>query len=292
MIREGDTLKVLAESGVAESSGIKELPLEDPAIRRILDTKENILCREGDTGSLSDTPSAGHPAGTLLMSPLLVGGEVNGIIRLTSGNGSSFGAADSELVKTLAEDIAFILERSTIYSNLKDLSILDGLTGQFNRRKFNEDLVTETERSMRYKSPLSLLFLDIDWFKKYNDHHGHLMGDKLLQQFVASLKKNVRRVDRIYRYGGEEFAVLLPETEKEGARITAEKLQALIESEPYEGEEESQPNGKLTVSIGVSNCPNDAIDSKELINSADIALYGAKETGRNRVCVFKKHRAI
>jgi diguanylate cyclase (GGDEF)-like protein len=128
--------------------------------------------------------------------------------------------------------------------------------------------------------------IDIDYFKNYNDFHGHQKGDELLRKIAELLRKNLRAIDKVYRYGGEEFIVLLPEVDKEGALACAERLRRKVEQEPFEGEEESQPSGKITISIGVASYPLDGDSIEKLIEAADSALYRAKALGRNRVCLY------
>ena len=160
----------------------------------------------------------------------------------------------------------------------------DALTGCFNRRKLDEDIEAEIVRARRYERPLSLLMIDVDWFKNYNDFHGHIKGDELLKKMVGLFERNMRASDSLYRYGGEEFTVLLPETPKAEALFAASKLKKVIEKEQFEGEKESQPDGRVTVSIGVASYPWDGNDGLELLRSADSELCRAKQIGRNKVC--------
>ena len=193
--------------------------------------------------------------------------------------GKTFNAMAERLAKVQAE--------------LEDLSIHDGLTGLYNFREFHRQLAEEVERSWRYGHSFSLLMLDIDHFKSVNDTFGHLAGDEALRTLAARIRQEVRPADRIARYGGEELAIILPETRASGALTMAERLRDTIASHPI-------PLGpgqtvSLTVSIGVAAYPEDAdsgerlADSAEqLLRAADQALYAAKEAGRNRVCRFGK----
>lgn len=165
--------------------------------------------------------------------------------------------------------------------DLRNLAILDGLTGVYNRREFNLQLRAELERSERYQHPCSLIMMDIDYFKKLNDTHGHQGGDEVLRVVAALLKQEVRPTDRVARYGGEEFAVILPETTGDKALGVAERLRETIAISPISISEEMIIN--VTVSIGVATFPTDATSEEKLLSLADQALYSAKKSGRNRV---------
>ena len=166
-------------------------------------------------------------------------------------------------------------------------AITDGLTGLYNHRFFVEQLSKEMELSRRYQSPLGLLMIDIDNFKNYNDTNGHLAGDDLLKRIAEIFKGTVRRTDYVTRYGGEEFAIILPETNLESSQPVAEKIRRAIEKEVFDNQE-AQPGGNLTISLGVSERDNEFNQPDEFIKSADMALYKAKETGRNKVCLAGK----
>ncbi len=146
-------------------------------------------------------------------------------------------------------------------------------------------------RDERHKHPVSLIIMDIDNFKKYNDTHGHPQGDEVLRRLCKILKKTVRRTDIVARYGGEEFVIILPETDRDNALIVAEKLRQEIEKTPFPNEE-TQPNGKITVSVGVATYPVDANSKTNLIDVTDNALYEAKDGGRNRVVQAKPQKLL
>lgn len=160
------------------------------------------------------------------------------------------------------------------------LSTTDGLTQLYNRRYFMEQVAREEARARRYGRPLSLVILDVDHFKEINDRHGHVGGDHVLRQLATLLRANLRQEDLLGRYGGEEFAILLPETDAEGGRSMAEKIRNLVESARFQFEEESIA---VTVSAGISSTAPDTQDHEDLLRSADEKLYEAKRAGRNRV---------
>ncbi|MBM4445920.1 MAG: sensor domain-containing diguanylate cyclase [Chloroflexi bacterium] len=286
MLIEGDEVKIMAEKGFAQTFGEMTFSVDMPAIRHILNTKEDIF-----TGDVTNSPAAscvphGCAMNSLICAPIMVDDEVKGIIHLDSSEKNAFDRADLEFAQLLAKEISIAMERSFLYSEVRDSSISDGLTGCFNRRKFDVDIAVEIATAKRYKKPLSFFMVDVDWFKKYNDFHGHPKGDAVLNKLVNVLTCHVRSSDKIYRYGGEEFAILLPDTNKEEASLIAIRVQEAIGQEQFEGEKESQPDGKVTVSIGVATFPVDADNKDGLITAADSALYKAKQSGRNRVCAF------
>ncbi len=161
----------------------------------------------------------------------------------------------------------------------RQLAITDPLTGLRNRRYLLEQMEMESERSRRYRIPYSLILLDIDHFKKYNDTYGHPAGDVALRELANRLQKCVRAMDTVARYGGEEFAVLLPATDLANATITAERVRDAVVAHSF-------AHGPLTASLGVAYCDGLAPDG--VIAAADVALYQAKSLGRNRACAARK----
>ena len=173
-------------------------------------------------------------------------------------------------------------ELSDANTKLEKLAITDGLTGAFNQKQFYKVLAEELERAGRYGRTLSVIIMDIDNFKNFNDTHGHVEGDAVLKNASALIKSKVRKQDMVSRYGGEEFTVLLPETEKEHAVLLAERLRSAMHDKEFPGEE-LQPGGRLTISLGVATFPDDEKEAKALVEKADQALYRAKDGGRDRV---------
>jgi len=179
---------------------------------------------------------------------------------------------------------------------LEELVVRDGLTNLYNHRYFQERTEEEVSRANRYNLVLSLVFFDLDYFKNYNDTNGHINGDQALIKVAEILRNSmrksdvvarVRKTDIVARYGGEEFVVLLPETSKDGAKVMAERLRKVIESQEFTGEDKL-PGGKLTISAGIASFPDDASTRTELIEKADQACYHAKASGRNTVCLYDK----
>jgi len=161
-------------------------------------------------------------------------------------------------------------------------AITDGLTKLYNHRFFLNQLTQEMDRSRRYQNPLSLLMMDIDNFKNYNDINGHPAGDALLAKVAQLFLSAVRKTDYVTRYGGEEFAIILPETPLLNAELVAEKLRRTIENAQFDNQK-AQPEGNLTISIGVAEQTKELNSCKDFVKIADEALYKSKESGKNRV---------
>jgi diguanylate cyclase (GGDEF)-like protein len=174
------------------------------------------------------------------------------------------------------------VENVLLHKEAQRLSITDGLTGVWNRRYLQLTLTKEIERAQRFDRPLSVLMMDIDHFKLVNDAHGHQVGDEVLVELTRRTMSTIRgQIDALARYGGEEFVVVLPETPREGARIVADKILSVIRHRPFG--EDGEAAVPLTVSIGVAAFPEDGSTADELVRAADLAMYRAKEAGRNRV---------
>jgi diguanylate cyclase (GGDEF)-like protein/PAS domain S-box-containing protein len=216
--------------------------------------------------------------------PLLFQNRLIGMLALDSRRVDYFTDEDEKIAQTFAAHVSIALENSRLYAEIKQLAITDGLTGLFNRRHFFVSAEKEIERAKRYNKPLAALMFDIDHFKQVNDTYGHRAGDQTLQMVARITSGTMRKIDLCGRYGGEEFVIILPETDLECAKIAAERLRQQIEaSRAY------TPNGevKITVSLGVAALePDDTIDN--LLDHADQAMYQSKQHGRNRIEVFSK----
>jgi diguanylate cyclase (GGDEF)-like protein len=183
-----------------------------------------------------------------------------------------FNPSEIRIVVQHAVERYFLMDEANKKSYYYDLSILDGLTGVYNHRYLHEVLDRELMRARRYPQSLSLVMVDVDNFKKYNDTNGHMAGDELLKGLTNLFVRSLRNLDMIFRYGGEEFCILLIETNKEGARLAAERLLNLVRL--------SLPT---TISMGIAEFPTDSKEKDMLIDKADKALYQAKSTGKNKV---------
>lgn len=221
--------------------------------------------------------------GSFLCLPLLYDNDsLLGVLNLYKKRANAFDLDDIEFYNRIAEQLAYTLNKILLYEHTKELSITDSLTGVFNRRYFTQRYEREVQRAKRYNRSLSVVMLDIDHFKRYNDVNGHLKGDEVLKKVAKVLEKVLRKTDIIARYGGEEFVLLLPEISKMQARKVADKLQKVIQREDFENAE-SLPDGQLTISLGLSIYPEDCNDPQLILKNADEALYKAKAMGRNCV---------
>ncbi len=189
---------------------------------------------------------------------------------------------DRIVLQAVSSELVVAVENSQLYKLTRRLAITDELTGLHNYRHLQNRLDEEIERARRYRKDVSLLMIDADDFKRFNDTHGHIAGDRALAEFGDLLRSRVREVDLVARYGGEEFSVVLPETDAAGAFVVAEKIREAVAHHEFEDAEGTR-GPRLTVSVGVATFPAHAQDRESLLRQADGALYSAKHGGKNRV---------
>jgi diguanylate cyclase (GGDEF)-like protein/putative nucleotidyltransferase with HDIG domain len=219
---------------------------------------------------------------SIVYLPLVVKGEAIGSLIVASRQPNAYTSGQVHLLERLASQIAVPVENGRLYAKAEQRARVDELTGLFNRRHFDERLGEEIDRHSRYGGMLSLIFLDLDFFKAYNDKHGHIAGDKVLTQIGQLIEKSIRNIDIAFRYGGDEFAVLLPQSEVDDAFVVAERVRGKIATEMR------KKKLRITTSLGLASWPSDGVTPDELINAADKALYYTKQTGGNRTCVASK----
>jgi diguanylate cyclase (GGDEF)-like protein len=219
---------------------------------------------------------------SFLAIPLLYKEDVLGVINFSRRGVGSFTYQDVKMLSLVASQVALAIANARLYTRTRELSVKDELTGINNRRYFQQMLQMEWKRAVRFHRPLSLIMLDVDHFKEYNDTFGHIQGDEVLKQIGQMLRKNLREVDTVARFGGEEFVLLLPDTDKRGTIAVAEKVRMLVEGHAFLSEDRKQTR-IVTISAGLSTYPDDVENMDDLIDHADIALYRAKEAGRNRI---------
>jgi diguanylate cyclase (GGDEF)-like protein len=227
--------------------------------------------------------SGNHPAeiASSTFVSLATKGRASGVIVLASPEKDMFSERAEQTFDIISRHANIVIDYARLYERTKKLSITDGLTKVFNHRYFQEQLTREFSRSRRSGKPLSLILLDIDHFKRFNDTYGHQQGDTVLKELARVLQSNIRFCDVLARYGGEEFAIIMPDTEMEVCGMASERLREAVEKHSVPGQDEEL---KVTISMGLSTTPSAEITSAaELISAADRALYRAKENGRNRV---------
>ena len=208
----------------------------------------------------------------------------HGVISLDATRAAAFTPADLRVLVAFANTAAVAIDNARLHAEVQRLAVTDSLTGLANPRAFERALSTEAYRAGRYGHPLSLIIMDIDSFKQYNDTYGHLAGNQRLKAIADVVRDSVRDPDLPVRYGGEEFALLLPHTSKAGAIILAERIRESAQAAAPITEATAEPASGYTLSLGVATFPDDALTAEQLLLAADNAELAAKRAGKNRVC--------
>jgi diguanylate cyclase (GGDEF)-like protein len=213
--------------------------------------------------------------------PLIFHERLIGVLQVTAADPARvWGENEILLLRTVANQVAVAVNHAGLFAQIQQQALTDALTGCYNRRSFEMQLDREMQVARRQHQPLSLMMLDLDRFKQLNDSAGHDAGDDALRRLAACFRQELRGVDSAARFGGDEFALILPQAYSEGAQIVAERLRARIEGIHIPG------FGNLSASIGIATFPAHGSSRSDLVIAADAALYSAKRAGRNRVCVF------
>ena len=242
----------------------------------ILEERKEILLSHQENPQFLRRLSVIKSFDTLIVVPLISEEKIAGALYIENIPRMYF-----ENFLILAGQFAIQLQKVILYKKVEEMAITDSLTEVSTRRYFLERFEGEIRRSMQKKTSLSFLMIDLDYFKEKNDKFGHLVGDVVLKDIAQILKSNLREIDIIGRYGGEEFGAVLSGIARDGALQVAERLRSSIEHSVFKAYDEKVTS---TISIGISVFPEDGIDENSLIESADKALYRAKEKGRNMVC--------
>ncbi len=279
-----------------EDPSVKELKLDlsnYPEIRQVINTKSPLAVEDivnNPIMSMVKDKVRGLSDMSLLIVPIVFNDEVLGTLFLrTRKREQGFSQKEIDFCRIVANSSFHALKNARLFEKvsrekdyLKEIAIKDQLTSLYNHNFFYSRLDEEFERAVRYETPLSLIMMDIDNFKNINDTYGHRIGDIVLKEIAAMIRRGVRKTDIVARYGGEEFAVVLPHTLLKGAVDEAERIRELIESHAYAG----LVNNRITMSFGVASYPQKgAMNSGDLVNHADDALYRAKWSGKNCVKV-------
>lgn len=280
-----DALTAKATIGIRMDLSIAE-DIGDRVAKSILEKGKPVLVLDVARAQLPPAPPDRRYRTTSFISyPIMIGERSVAVINFTDKvGGDKFERRDLELLDSIAPQIAVAVDRMAMRDKAgayAQLSITDTLTGLLNRRYIEERLAEEINRSDRSGAPVTLLMLDVDEFKSYNDRYGHPAGDEALEMIGHILRENLRGADVAARYGGEEFSVLLPETSVEEAEAIAERIRRHVEVTKF-------PKRKVTVSIGIAPLGGNVNTVKELVKAADLALYEAKRDGRNNVKIYNE----
>jgi diguanylate cyclase (GGDEF)-like protein/PAS domain S-box-containing protein len=231
--------------------------------------------------------------------PLRSRGEIVGVMevcfdrneKVLFDDSESVRSGQEDIVLTLSNSVGMMIENLRLYEKIRQQSIVDQLTQTFNRRHFDRKLAEEVRRAQRYTRRLSLLMIDADYFKDINDSWGHPVGDVILTGLANMFKKTSRDLDIVCRWGGDEFAILLPETDGKAGTKRAERLRVLVEELVHANPEDPQTPLTITISIGISDVVGQEMTPGDLVRAADDALYRSKREGRNRVTYVRAHSA-
>lgn len=220
---------------------------------------------------------------SIICIPLSSKHRVLGVIQLINVDMKHFGDNDMLALQALADYAAIAIDNARAVERIQELTITDDCTGLYNARHLYKTLEAEVYRSARFGYEFSVLFLDLDHFKKVNDTHGHLVGSKLLAEIGYSIKSHLRLIDYAFRYGGDEFVVLLPQTGKDAALVVARRIRDVFRSSLFLKEENLNLN--IRASMGVATYPEDAKSAHEIIRQADEMMYMVKNTTRDNISV-------
>ena len=223
----------------------------------------------------------GFETQSIVCLPLISKGRTLGVIELLNLPRGHLTAPDLEFLVALADFAAIAVENARFVKRIKDLSIVDDVTGLFNSRHLLALLETEISRAVRYSAPFSIIFLDLDHFKLVNDNYGHLVGSRLLREVGQVLKYNLRTVDWATRYGGDEFVLILPRTGRKESLLVAKRLRSSLNEEVFLKNEGLHI--QITASFGIATFPDDAKTKEDAIRMADQAMYRVKRSTRDDI---------
>ena len=279
---QGDRLAVagVAHDGEAAPE-LAEVPLGTGVTGRVAKRGKPFKIDSGAQESLADAEHVEFLESGLVV-PLIVGARVVGTIGCWSKDPSHFSDDDQRILEMMASQVATAVVSAELHEDSQQQAHHDPLTGMPNRRQLAEDAEGYLKTLIEQARPFSVAMVDIDNFKRFNDDYGHRIGDVALQKVAQVLQTSLRDVDRVYRYGGEEFTVVFVDAASEDAESMAERLRKAIERMPLTGEN-VEPIGPLTISLGLASFPDQSTNFEDLVRMSDIALYQAKAKGRNQV---------
>jgi len=281
---EGDAMRVIAVHGHAtdEVGRVRDLATHGYN-RRLATSSEPVMLRLPAADDVWPYDIGFETIRTVLGLPLLVHNKVIGAMSIDSRKQNAYDEKDAEAAMAFARVAAVAVDHARLYTSVREMSMIDPLTGIANRRHFDDRMEAEWRRAARHRTPFSVMMIDVDHFKSYNDLNGHAAGDVVLQKVAAALQGALQRAtDFIARYGGEEFVAVLPATNLAVATTHAERLRRRIENLAVQ-HGHSSASTVVTVSIGVATAVAGSADPASLLIAADQQLYAAKRAGRNCV---------
>ncbi len=289
LANEFDDLYILASRGIdGNLARTYRVRIGEGIAGKVYKERKPLIAADME-GNLSIHRKPHYRTGSFASIPLKVGDEAIGVLNLADKiDGEVFSEQDRAFLQHFASYASIALKGAQYCRELEEmrtLSITDSLTGLFNRRYFDHRLFEELQRGIRYDSPFSLAIFDIDDFKLFNDTEGHLAGDEMLKALADIARESLRSIDIVARFGGEEFAIIMPQTEKDEAFVVVERARNNIK-ELIPLTWRKFPRKKITVSTGIAAFPVDGKDARTLIRNADKALYRAKLGGKDRTIVW------
>ena len=282
---EDSILRFGAQAGYPEELIIYEIPINMGITGRTVRTKQVQFIP-----NVKSDPTflvASYEVESEICVPLLKNDNVLGVLNIESTTSRPLTEKDIALLTSFASPVAMAIDNARLHAKITSFALTDGMTGLFNRRAFDQIFETEIARAARYEHLLSLIIIDMDSFKEYNDSYGHPAGDERIKAIAGILLEDVRNPDIAARYGGEEFAIILPHTTKAGAIMLAERLRESAEAQSPEKNTPGAVSSGYTISLGVASFPEDGTTSEEILLAADNAELTAKRLGKNRVYAAK-----
>jgi diguanylate cyclase (GGDEF)-like protein len=281
---ENEQLRIKASRGFANPSALdSRFTVQNSLIQAVDAAKEAIiLANAQEDPRFNPTPETEHIRGWMGL-PLRVRDVSTGFLTVDSRQVGAYTPTDASLAQAFADEVAIAIENARLFKQIQRLAITDPLTGLYNRHYFFEAAPREFEHARRYQTPLSIIILDLDRFKRVNDTYGHIAGDQVLATVAQRCRQGLREVDIIARYGGEEFIILLPQTNLDGSRLLANRLRERIIYPPVDAGGQLIP---ISASLGVATLDESCANLQELVRRADAALYATKRTSRGSISIW------
>lgn len=281
---ENHEIKIVGSHNLGVDSAGTRMALGQGAMGVVAETHAAVILHAGDKKQTAEGATHSHQWDSVMVVPLKIAERLVGVISVVENDPDRrFTAADLDLLTLLAHQAAIAINNAQLFERARTQAYTDSLTSLSTRRHFFELAEREMGRSRRYGSPLSVIMFDFDQFKRVNDRYGHATGDQVLSEAAHLLRDQLREVDVVGRYGGDEFVILLPETRLPTAKVVAERLRRSIARAEFPAGGEGEGQVKLTASLGVAQYTEDCQDIDTLLDRADQALYRSKQAGNDQV---------